>query len=132
MVKIEEIHSGDEPIRSVDEDNKQLKIITQEYDYFAVLSNYISVGGVTAPDFEEGQVLLYDAGATRDCARQLSLESAGVERESEASIKITLNYREKNTDADSSCDDSTDYSRPFRFFYINSRDLPIIEERLLE
>jgi hypothetical protein len=111
---------------------KRLEIIKDEDEYLDIFSDYIADSSYEAPDFATGQILLYDAGDSKVCARKLILQQVAAHENAtnENVVRVTLTYREKAATAAGSCADENAETRPFKFIYIKTRKDIIISETL--
>lgn len=118
---------------ATDVGSRRLDIIRDEEDFDELLSAYRDFDDtVTQPDFEQGQVLLYDSGWVDDsvCAQQLNLDrvQAFSITEDENVAEVVLTYRLSEADEDAQCD-ADNRLRTWEFHYIETRaDLILLEE----
>lgn len=117
---------------STDVASRRLEIIRDAED-FGFLTDLYSNEFVTEPDFEQGQVVLYDSGWFDDsvCAQQLNLDriQAFSITEDESVVEVVLTYRRSEADEDADCDDAEIPLRTWEFHYIETRaDLVVVEE----
>lgn len=116
-----------------DTDGKRLEVMDNVDDYGELIDAYIESGDfVDEPNFDEGQVLLYDGGWIDEsgCEQQLELRrvEAHAITEEEDLVEVTLTYRRIAAEEDAECGEELLY-RPFEFYYIESRaDIVIVEE----
>lgn len=120
----------DFPLTDTNADGKLLQVIDNIDDFETMLNVYDSF--VEAPDFELGQVLLYDGGWIDDslCEQQLDLRrlEAHSITEDETLVEVTLTYRRNPADEDANCPGEILY-RPFEFHFIESRgDIVVVED----
>lgn len=112
-----------------DTSGKRLEVIDNIDDFEELLNLYDIF--LEAPDFEQGQVLVYDGGWIDDslCEQQLDLRrlEAHSITEDEALVEVTLTYRRNPADENANCPDEILY-RPYEFHFIESRaDIVIVE-----
>ncbi|UZJ43331.1 hypothetical protein OOT55_11780 [Marinimicrobium sp. C6131] len=118
---------------ATDVDSRRIEIIRDPDDYEFLIDAYRDIDDfVEAPDFEEGQVILYDSGWFDDsaCAQQLNLNrvQAFSITEDENVVEVVLNYRLSEADEDASCDEEIPF-RTWELHYVESRaDLIVVEE----
>lgn len=129
-VNVTLLTSGNDPILAAD-GNKRLQVMTTEDEYFDLLDQYTNEI-VGEPDFNNGQVLLYDAGFIDDnpCAHKLLFRRASAQEDGENAVKVIIEYEDFEPESGNRCSEQIIATRPFRFFYIESRDKLIISERL--
>ncbi|WP_439509678.1 hypothetical protein [Marinimicrobium koreense] len=118
---------------ATDVDSRRIEIIRDLEDYEFLIDAYRDIDDfVVAPDFEAGQVILYDSGWFDDseCAQQLNLNRvrAFSITEDENVVEVVFNYRLSEADEDAICDDEIPF-RTWEFHYVESRaDLIVVEE----
>src|SRR5690554_3231226 len=129
-VNVTLLTSGNDPILAAD-GNKRLQVMTTEDEYFDLLDQYTNEI-VGEADFNNGQVLLYDAGFIDDnpCAHKLIFRRASAQESGDNAVKVVIEYEDYQPRNDNTCTQQVIASRPFRFFYIESRDKIIISEKL--
>lgn len=129
-VSVTLLTSGNDPILAAD-GNKRLQVMTTEEEYFDLLDQYTNEM-VGEADFSNGQVLLYDAGFIDDnpCAHKLIFRRASAQESGDNAVKVVIEYEDYQPRSDNTCTQQVIASRPFRFFYIESRDKIIIAEKL--
>ena len=129
-VSVTLLTSGNDPILAAD-GNKRLQVMTTEEEYFDLLDQYTNEM-VGEADFNNGQVLLYDAGFIDDnpCAHKLIFRRASAQESGDNAVKVVIEYEDYQPRDDNTCTQQVVTSRPFRFFYIESRDKIIISEKL--
>ncbi len=113
-----------------DTSGKRLEVIDNIDDFEELLNLYDTF--LEAPDFEQGQILVYDGGWIDDslCEQQLDLRRLEAHSivEDETLVEVTLTYRRNAADEDANCPGEILY-RPYEFHFIESRaDLLIIEK----
>ncbi len=111
--------------------SRRLEIIRDAED-FGFLTDLYSDEFVTEPDFEQGQVVLYDSGWFDDsvCAQQLNLDriQAFSVTEDESVVEVVLTYRRSEADEDADCEAEIPF-RTWEFHYVETRaDLIVVEE----
>jgi hypothetical protein len=129
-VTLNTLYNGLNPTLAED-GNKRLQVMTDEDEYHRLLDQYTD-DFVEDPDFNEGQVVLYDAGFidTNPCAHKLNFRSASAQEEDDTVVKVTLEYEDYEPETGSDCTDTVTASRPFRFMYVRSRAKVIFAERI--
>lgn len=112
----------------VDDGNKRLQVMTTADEFHNLLDQYTDEF-VTDPDFNEGQVVLYDAGFIDDnpCAHKLRFRKASA-AEGDTIVKVTLEYEDYQPQTGSDCNNNEVRTRPFRFMFVESRQKVIFSE----
>ncbi|WP_341939208.1 hypothetical protein [Marinimicrobium sp. C2-29] len=116
-----------------DTDGKRLEVMDDSEDYDTLLNAYLIPGDfVNEPNFDEGQVVLYDGGWIDEsgCEQQLDLRriEAHYITEEEDLVEVTVTHRRIEADEDAVCNEAVLY-RPFEFHYVESRaDIVIVEQ----
>lgn len=118
------------PLTDTNGDGKRLEIIDNIDDFEIMLNAYDSF--VEAPDFELGQVVLYDGGWIDDslCEQQLDLRRLEAHSivEDDSLVEVTLSYRRNEADEEADCPGEILLYRSFEFHYIETRaDIVIVE-----
>jgi hypothetical protein len=114
----------------MDTGNKRLQVMTTEEEYYDLLDQYTDEV-VEEPNFDEGQVVLYDAGFIDDnpCAHKLRFRRASA-AEGDTYAKVTLEYEDFQPQTGSDCTDNIVTTRPFRFMFVESLEKIIFEEQI--
>lgn len=117
-------------VTRMDAGNKRLQVMTTEEEYYDLLDQYTDEF-VEEPNFDEGQVILYDAGFIDDnpCAHKLRFRRASA-AESDTYARVTLEYEDFQPQTGSDCTDNIVTTRPFRFMFVESLEKIIFEERI--
>lgn len=117
-----------------DTGGKRLEVMDNADDFFLLLDAYTDAF-VPDPDFEAGQVLLYDAGWLDDnsCAQRRRLRQVSAEtlrEDPEELVQLTLEFDfTPADDSDSDCTDEEILVRPFEFIFVETRaDLMVVEQ----
>ncbi len=120
--------SGNQTNTVIEKKEKNVQYIRNSADFHNIANAYVNQN-LEEQNFETGQVILVDDGEVDSCAAHLQFnETLGLTDISDASVKITLNYLEKpNVEK---C--SSSFSRPFYFYYVNTRKLPVFEEKIVQ
>jgi hypothetical protein len=109
-----------------DQKHKTVKIARTLAEYDALANTYVG-NTLGAQDFESGQVVLVDDGEIDNCTAHLSFNSKVSAQElSENTVKVFLGYYEKPLLTN--CVPVV--SRPFYFYYVGTRKLLVIEEKI--
>jgi len=129
-VNVTLLTAGNDPILAAD-GNKRLQVMTTEEEYFDLLDQYTNEI-VGEADFDNGQVLLYDAGFIDDnpCAHKLLFRRASAQEDGDNVVRVIIEYEDFEPESGNTCTEQIIATRPLRFFYIESRDKIIISERL--
>lgn len=138
----ERLYSGTTPLYTPDDLNKKLVAIRNEtqMDYYwgKYVSNDPWDGDVV--NFDEGQVLLIDRGQLGQCDSLISIKSVAFYDYSPNSIKAVIKYDDTGNSSSASSASSSSYSepncddglgtvnQPFRFYYVPSRKVLVIQE----
>jgi len=118
---------------ATDVDSRRIEVIRDLEDYEFLIDAYRDIDDfVVAPDFEAGQVVLYDSGWFDDseCSQQLNLNRvrAFSITEDENVVEVVFNYRLSEADELANCDDEIPF-RTWELHYVESRaDLIVVEE----
>lgn len=133
-VRVDLEHFDNNPIRlSPEIGGKRLEIIKTEDEYFDILVDYMDLTGIAAPNFTNGQVLLYDAGTVNNnpCVHKLTFDTISAVQENDDVVKVIIKYTDIKPTTGASCNDNVENpGRPFHFFYVHSRDAVIIAEQV--
>lgn len=112
----------------IDKKEKNVQVVRTNADFHALVDAYVD-HSLNDEDFDEGQVVLVDDGEVDSCAAHLEFNSniSAVEL-TDNSVKVTINYIEKpKLDK---C--SPTLSRPFYFYYLKTRKLLVLEEKIAQ
>lgn len=111
---------------------RRLEVLRNSTDFFDRLDIYATTN-VQAPDFERGQVVLYDAGDVddRDCVHRMPLEDVSAERVNDEITQVVLSHSEQPPENDTqNCPDDPVWTRPYHFYYVESTARLILVEEL--
>lgn len=116
---------------ATDVGSRRIEIIRDSEDFGELIDAY-SPDFVSEPDFEEGQVLLYDSGWIDNsaCAQQVLLDrvQAFNVTEDESVAELVLTFDRTEADPEAECEGETPF-RVYEFHYIETRaHLMLVEE----
>jgi len=123
----------DLPVTSPDLFSRRLEVIRDQEDFEELINAYtFNDVFVDIPDFEEGQVVLYDSGwfDNSACAQQLTLRRVQAYHitEDESIGEVVLTYDRSEADEDATCNEELRL-REWEFNYIETRaHLMVVEE----
>jgi hypothetical protein len=118
--------SGNQTNTVIDNKEKDVQAIRTSTVFHSLANAYINQN-LDEQDFEAGQVILIDDGEIDGCGAHLEFSSTLSATEiSDNTVKVTLNYIEKPKREN--CIPS--FSRPFYFYYLNTRKLVVFEEKI--
>lgn len=114
--------------------SRRIEIIRDQEDFETLIDAYTFVDvTVNIPDFEEGQVLLYDSGWFDDsaCAQQLTLNrsQAFSITENESVAEVVLTYNRREADDEATCNNEV-VLRQWEFLYIETRAHLVVSEQV--
>lgn len=122
---------GNSTLLAIDRESKRLEVVTNSDDYFQLLDRYTSAQ-VEVPNFDNGQVLLYDGGDVADsnCVGKLELSRVSAEEVSDTLARVILEYQEfEPTASGPQCPDDPQLIRPFAFYFIETTaELMVVEQ----
>ncbi|MDQ2076569.1 hypothetical protein [Marinimicrobium sp. ABcell2] len=130
-VPVTTLVSGTEPLLLMEFAGKRLEVAVNLDDYYHLIDGYTDQP-IDDPDFSRGQVVLYDAGLVDDniCAHKLILRSVEAQTITEGVVEVILEYENYQPQTGPACDDEVIEVRPFEFFYVQSRDEVVFNERI--
>lgn len=118
--------SGNQTNSVIDKKEKNVQIIRTSEGFHSLANAYVNQN-LEEPNFERGQVILVDDGEIDSCAAHLEFTSTLSATElSNNTVRVALRYVEKPKLE--KC--SSSFSRPFYFYYLNTRKEVVIEEKL--
>jgi len=112
----------------IDKKEKNNQVVRTNADFHALADAYVNFN-LDDQNFDEGQVVLVDDGEVDSCAAHLEFNSniSAVEL-TDNTVKVTINYIEKpKLDKCSST-----FSRPFYFYYLKTKKLLVLEEKIAQ
>lgn len=121
------------PVVDPDVASRRLEVIRDQEDFEELINAYtFNDVFVDIPDFEEGQVVMYDSGwyDNSACAQQLTLNrvQAFSITEDDSIGEVVLRYNRSPVDEDANCPEEVPL-RQWEFHYIETRaDLILVEE----
>lgn len=122
------IWSGSQTNTVIEKKEKNIQYIRNSTEFHKIANAYVNQN-LEEQNFEAGQVILVDDGEVDSCAAHLQFNGTlSLTDVSETSVKITLNYLEKQKLE--KC--SSSFSRPFYFYYVDTRKLPVFEEKIVQ
>ena len=118
------ISQGTATAVALDYSDKSLQVMRNENDFYGISNGYVNVN-LPPPNFTNGQVVLLDLGAQDSCKQRLDFNSIRAEEAGVESVKVIISYRER-TATPTGC--TSALTRPFYFYYVESRGTLIVEE----
>ncbi len=128
-VSVEQITQGTDPYMVQDYSDKRLQVAREEDDFFEFKNSYTTTLTDT-PNFTKGQVVLVDMGEQDSCKQHLEFNSLRAEEAGSEAVKVVISYTAKAAvSATTTC--TSVKTRPFYFYYVDSRDQLIFAETVL-
>ncbi len=121
-VVAELITQGTNTLRDIDYKEKSLHVMRDSKEFFNFVDKYTNLNP-EPPNFNSGQVVLVDMGNQESCKKRLEFNSLRAEEAGDDSVKVVVTYREI-----AAISGDCVISRPFYFYYIESRGHLIVEE----
>ena len=125
------VESGSDA-RLATDDNKRLQVLREYAEFYEIYDQYSETTLPEDPDFERGQVVLIDAGVIDNspCADKLVFSDIRAQEENGSVVKVIVEYEEQEPETDADCPTEFQATRPFRFYFIESREKLIFSEEI--
>ncbi len=136
----ERLYSGTTPLYTPPDLNKKLLVIRDDVQMDYYWGKYVSNDPWDADivNFEEGQVLLIDRGQLGQCDSLIDIKSVAFYDHSANTVKAVIKYGDSGNSSSASSSSSNSapncindlgtINQPFRFYYVPSRKVLVIQE----